>query len=296
MKRPPTLRQIDAFRALIETGSVSAAADLLRVSQPAVSKSLAHLEEDTELRLFDRVKGRLVPTFLAMRLYEEIDRVFAGLRQVEQAVEALKREQQERLTIGVIPALSDFAPAVVSRFLKARPGVHIVLAVRGSQFVVEWVSNRQVDIGIISGRVEVPYLETETILRDSLVCVLPRDHPLARKRTLTPRDMESAPLITYSKDARTRQLTELLFEEAGAKANVAIETTTAQVLCQCVVEGLGIGVVHPLMARSVRSRVAIRPIVPAITSDFLLCWRKDSRNSALVAQFIEEVHALDRTA
>lgn len=80
MVRRLNLRQVEAFKAVIEYGTVSRAAEMMNVSQPAMSKLIAHLEEDTALRLFDRVKGRLVATRRGMRLYEEIDRIFAGVR------------------------------------------------------------------------------------------------------------------------------------------------------------------------------------------------------------------------
>src|SRR3954454_15854910 len=106
MARRINLRQVEAFKAVIEYGTVSRAAEMMNVSQPAMSKLIAHLEEDTGLRLFDRLKGRLAPTRRGMRLYEEIDRIFAGVRQVENAVEAIRREEQGQLLVGVMPALS----------------------------------------------------------------------------------------------------------------------------------------------------------------------------------------------
>ena len=82
MRRHINLRQIEAFKGVIENGTVSRASQLLNISQPAMSKLIAHLEADTGLRLFDRVKGRLAPTEHAMRLYEEVGRIFAGVRQL----------------------------------------------------------------------------------------------------------------------------------------------------------------------------------------------------------------------
>ena len=91
MRRRLNLRQVEAFKSMIEYGTVDRAADMLHVSQPAMSKLIAHLEADTGLRLFDRMKRRLVPTAHAMRLYEEVGRIFAGVLQVESAVDAIRR-------------------------------------------------------------------------------------------------------------------------------------------------------------------------------------------------------------
>src|ERR1700752_1319171 len=106
MRRHLTLRQIEAFKAVIEYGTLSRAAAAIFVTQPAMSKIIGNLEADADLVLFDRVKGRLIPTQHGMRLYEEIDRIFTGVRQVENAIDAIRREDKGRITIGVMPALS----------------------------------------------------------------------------------------------------------------------------------------------------------------------------------------------
>ena len=79
MPRHLYLRQIEAFKAVIENGTISRAAVLLSISQPSMSKLIAHLEQDTGLKLFDRVKGRIAPTEQAMRLYDEVERIFGGV-------------------------------------------------------------------------------------------------------------------------------------------------------------------------------------------------------------------------
>lgn len=138
MTRSYNLRQIDAFRSVIENGTVSAAASVLHISQPAVSKLLALFEQQTGLALFERVKGRLVPTTQAMRLYAELDRIFAGMHQLDRAVELIKREHRSQLIVGVLPALSgEFIRAVVMRFLKQHPDVFVSIKVRASAVLLE---------------------------------------------------------------------------------------------------------------------------------------------------------------
>src|SRR5437868_1521109 len=137
MPRQINLRQIEAFKAVIENGTVSRAAELLNVSQPAMSKLIAHLEFDTGLKLFDRVKGRLAPTAHAMRLYDEVGRIFAGVRQVENAVDAIRREEQGRLAVGVMPALSgSFIQQATMGFLKHHSKVFCSVHSLTTQWIV----------------------------------------------------------------------------------------------------------------------------------------------------------------
>ena len=88
-----TFRQIEAFRALVEGGTVTRAAELLHISQPAVSKQLANLEEDCGVALFDRTKGRLVLTDAGIRLYDEVSKIFVGVNQRRTQLTRYREEQ-----------------------------------------------------------------------------------------------------------------------------------------------------------------------------------------------------------
>ncbi|KCV10458.1 transcriptional regulator, LysR family [Bordetella holmesii 04P3421] len=157
MKDVLNLRQIEAFKAVIEHGTVSQAATVLGVSQPAVSKLLTHLEADSGLKLFDRVRGKLAPTTQGMRLYREIDRVFNGLRQVEQAVESIRRAEQRTLNVGVLPALAaPFIRRVTMQFLARHPDVRVSIQSRGSLFLADWLATRHIDVALLGAMSTTP--------------------------------------------------------------------------------------------------------------------------------------------
>src|SRR6185312_6541071 len=155
--RPINLRQIEAFKAVIENGTISRAALMLHISQPAMSKLIAHMEADTGLRLFDRLKGRVAPTEQAMRLYEEVDRIFAGVRQVANAVDAIRREAQGRLAVGVMPALAgSFIQRATSGFLQSHPNVFCLVQSLSSQWVVDRMVMKKLDFGVVSAGIDNP--------------------------------------------------------------------------------------------------------------------------------------------
>ena len=138
------------------------------VSQPALSKSLAQLEADCELRLFDRVRGRLAPTEQGMQLYAEIDRIFSGVQQVENAIDALHRQAQGRVLIGVMPGLSGpFVQRVVTAFLRDHPGTYCVVEVRNSEWIMESLVGRRLDVGLMSNRMQNPFVQAEMLAEDA---------------------------------------------------------------------------------------------------------------------------------
>jgi DNA-binding transcriptional LysR family regulator len=149
MPRHLNLRQIEAFKAVIENGGISSAAEIVHISQPAMSKLIAHFEADTGLKLFDRLKGRLAPTACGMRLYKEIDRIFAGVRQVENAAEAIRREERGQLVVGVMPALSgSFIQRATVDFLKDRRSVFCSIQTLSSPWIVDRLVSRKLDVGL----------------------------------------------------------------------------------------------------------------------------------------------------
>jgi DNA-binding transcriptional LysR family regulator len=289
MKRQLNLRQIEAFKAIIEQGTMSRAAQVLFISQPAVSKLLAHLEDDSGLTLFDRVRGKLAPTRHGMRLYGEIDRIFAGMRQLEQAIDSIRRDEQRHLTVGVLPALSgSFIRRITMNFLKIHPDVKVSIETRGSQFLADWLVTRQIDVGLVDSLVDNLYIEREPLMEHPLICALPPAHPLCKKKIIRPRDLDNLPFVTFPPNSQSRRLAESLFERHGARLNVVLETVTAPTVCEFVAAGLGVALIHPLFADGMQRRLVLRRFEPEAAFHFQLCRMKGSPNSGLVDAFLQE--------
>jgi DNA-binding transcriptional LysR family regulator len=287
MKRRLNLRQAEAFKAVIESGTVSQAAHVLSVSQPAVSKLLASLEADTGLQLFERVKGRLAPTQRGMRLYEEIDRIFVGIRQVENAVESIRREEQGKLNVGVMPALSGaFIRRATMRFLERFPHVHVSIQARSSQRIADWLVSRQLDVGLVISRIDNPYIVAEQLMEHPLVCIMPPNHRLARRRAVEPRDLDGEPFVSFMPESYTGQRIAAIFEQHGIRMNTVLNATTAPTVCEFVAAGLGVSVAHPLFVADMGPRIAVRRFMPPVLVDFALCRVRESRNADLVEAFV----------
>ncbi len=289
MARALNLRQIEAFKAVIEHGTVSLAAEILNVSQPAVSKLVAHLEDDTELKLFDRLKGRLTATEQGMRLYEEVDRIFAGLQQVETAVQAIKREHQGRLLIGTLPALSGvFIQRATMNFLASHPNVFCAIESRASQWILDSVLTRKLDIGIVSSRVESHYVVADSLLKHPLLCIMPPGHPLAERAVIEPNDLDGVPFVSFGADSYTGQRIAATFSAYKVAARIVLTASGAPTVCQFVAAGLGVSLVHPLFVSGFEERVVVRRFEPEIPFEFQICRARDSRNAHLIDAFVEQ--------
>lgn len=292
MPRHLNLRQIEAFKAVIENGTISRAALVLNVSQPAMSKLISHLEFDSGLRLFDRVKGRLAPTDHGMRLYDEVGRIFAGVRQIENAVEAIRREEQGRLAIGVLPALANsFIQRAASDFLAEHRNVFSSVHSLSSQWVVDWLIARKLDVGLVSARMDNPYVTLEPMLEQPLACVMPIGHPLSEKKVIKPKDLKGTPFVAFDSDIYVSHLVGGMFQANGIEPQIVLLANLASTVCEFVSAGLGVSLVHPLMVSGMESKVVVRRFEPDILYNFQLCRSANSRNAHIVEAFVEELRA-----
>jgi DNA-binding transcriptional LysR family regulator len=290
MRRRLTLRQVEAFKAVIENGTVSSAAEMLHVSQPAMSKLIAHFETDTGLKLFDREKGRLAPTEHGMRLYEEIDRIFAGVRQVENAAEAIRREERGQLAVGVMPALSGtFIQRATMGFLENRADVFCSVQSLSSHRIADWLATRKLDVGLASARIDNPYISMEPLMEHPLVCIMPLGHPLAAKSRIEPQDLDRVPFVTFNPDSNAGQCVSTVFERYRVKPRIVLAANISPTLCELVAAGLGVSLVHPLMVSGLEQRLVIRRFEPAVLFGFRLCSSRDNRNARLVQAFVQQV-------
>ncbi|CAO3427755.1 LysR substrate-binding domain-containing protein [Azospirillum endophyticum] len=293
MRRAINLRQIEIFKALIEHGTVSRAADALKISQPAASKLLMNLESDTGLKLFDRHKGRLAPTAQALRLHEEVIRIFMGVSQLENAIDTIRREDQGRLVIGVIPALSGaFIQRTTISFLKRNPNVYCQIKSPSSQWIAEYVLSRKLDIGLVTARIDNPFIVTEPLLEHPLLCIMPIGHPLARHKVICPDHLNDVPFVSFAPETYTGQKVAGMFERYRIRSNVVLKADANTTVSQFVVGGLGVSLVHPLFIAGMEKQIVTRPFEPEIPLDFLLCIAQDARNTHLVSEFAKETKAV----
>ncbi len=291
MPKHVNLRQIEAFKAVIEHGTVSRAAERMNISQPAMSKLIAHLEFDTDLKLFDRVKGRLAPTGHAMRLYDEVGRIFAGVRQVESAVEAIRREEQGRIAVGVVPGLSGaFIQRAMTSFLQEHSNVFCTIDSITSQWIADWVITRKVDVGLVDAQVDNPYLVREPLMEHPLVCIMPIDHPLTAKSVVEPKDLDGLPFVAFSA-ADIGLLVQRTLDGHRIKPRTVLVSNAALTVCEFVAAGHGVALVHPAMTSGLEHRLVARRFAPEVYYHLQLCRSADSRNAHLVEAFAQQVRA-----
>jgi len=242
------IRQIEIFKAVMECGSVSAAARRLNVSQPSVSKHLSLLELRLGLPLFLRQGNRLTPNSEAEALHQQVEQLYSGLTRLNTFMSDMAQHRHGEVQVAAMPLMAHrWLPEVVAPLLKQYPQASASFPVRSSHWVSKWVAAGRADLGIAmpttdSGVVAEPLMDLP------MVAVLKQDHPLARHRFLAPDDLKNQSLITLSTFDYSPTFFDDLLRPILHGSGRRIQTFTTYVACELAQQELGIALVDALTA------------------------------------------------
>jgi len=284
----PQFRQFQAFHAVIETGTVTSAAEQLGISQPGVSNLLAQLERQTGLKLFHRSKGRLVATPEASVLYREIDTVVRGLDHVNQAVVDLQNQRTGQLQVASSHALAfGFLPQEIARYVRDKPALSISFQSNYSSKIQEWVAAGLFEIGIC----ELPLLHDGLARRlffFETLCVLPENSALAAHDVITPKHLNGHPLIVMGADHMVNRRTREAFHSESAHWRPRCHTDLFRNALNMVKQGLGAAFIDPFtLAGDSGDGCIVRPFRPRILLDIALVTARARPLSSVGAEFSE---------
>lgn len=269
------MRDIQVFRAVMRAGTTSKAAALLNVSQPAISQSIRKLEASSELRLFERTRGRLVPTQEALALIVEVDRCFAGFEMIEHRIRSLRSFGLGRLAIASFPALGNgFMPRAIAAFGLGERRVQMSFQIMSSREVYQQVSAGQLDFGLMADELSVSGLEHSQFMSVPGVMVMSDRHPLAGKPVITADDLLEHPFIALNpEDASRRRLEQELILQ-GKVLRPILETPYSNSVCEFAMRGVGMGMAHPILALDYVTRgLRLKPMEVTANFTALLVFR-----------------------
>lgn len=265
------LRHIEVFNAVMLTGSVSAAARLINVTQPAVSRTLQHAEIQLGFALFQRVRGRLTPTAEAQTLYPHIERLFAQLDEVQRLASSLKagRCSQDELRVLTVLALSyEVFPRAIRLFREKYPDVAVVHEALHSPQIVSSLVLQEADVGYVFSAISHPALSHEQIGERQVMCIVPKGLLGARQLktgVLSFAQLAGLPVIALdNRDPLGVTLGHVLRENSpGLKPVMTVQTY--HVALALAHHGVGVALVEGCTAASAdRSKVDVLALEPTI--------------------------------
>lgn len=293
MERWMNLRQIEVFRVVMTNGTTARAAEVLHISQPAISKTIQELERSLGFALFLRIKGRLHPTPEGQLFFREVEHAFLGLAHLRGAAARIRDFGSGELRIACLSALStNILPRAMKRFMARNPNIAITFQARMSSTVRDLVASGQFDLGVVADEIDKTGVTFTEFARFRVAVAIPEGHPLESLDTVRPNDLAGHPFIALAPEDTTRAEAEELFQAAGVKMKTVIETPYSTTICAMVAAGIGIGLVDPLTAEPYLGRgLLLKPFEPEMYFRTLLITPPNRLPSRHLEEFVADLKA-----
>ena len=263
-------RQMLAFRAVMISGSMTAAGRILNITQPAVTRLVRDLEADLGLTLFIRKWSSVRPTAEAIALFREVEKYFEAMERVRENAREMREKSEGRLRIAAMSTLSSGAlPETIRRYRQKEPDMDFFIHSDNSVHILDALQRSEFSIGL--GRVppertDIDHVEMPV---STAICLLPKAHPLARQDVISVHDLDGQPFISLGVSSLLRMQIEAEMTAAGVQPGRTAQTLYSNTVPSYVSAGLGISIADIFSVIGVDlDRIAIRPFTPAIEFRF----------------------------
>jgi DNA-binding transcriptional LysR family regulator len=285
------IKQMEVFRAVMNTGSITGAAALLHVTPPGVSRMMKHLQLRLGVPLFEKEGNRLVPTSDARRLQREIERVYSGISQVSRVAQDLKSGAGQQLNVICSPSMAArVGPQAVAHMLRQYPDLQMRIEVQPVYDIYQALLSQQCDLAISLVPIDHPNLQKRLLAMVGLVAVVPAGHELANKTKLRLKDLAHIPMIRFPEQTTQGATLHKLLKEEGIEVQSRVTVKTARDACALAAEGVGAAVIDALTAQHLNdARIVKLPLAVKQQYGITAMWSKDLPLGKLGQEFVDLV-------
>ncbi len=289
------LKHIEVFNAVMLTGTVSAAARLLHVTQPAVTQTLQHAELQLGYALFTRQRNRLVPTHEAQALYPEVQRLMSQLESVRRIAGALGSGEGQQFRILIVPSLAVRAlPQALERFRVRYPQMPVTIRTLHSAEIARAIALQEGDVGIVYGSLPHPALHEELVATGRLVCVTRAGDAAAdRRTTVALEDLLRSPFIRIDERDPLGTVLADQWSRLGVAPRAGITVQTHHIAMVLAEQGFGPAIIDSFTAQAGRSTALhVRTLLPEVPVEVRALLPQGLRSPQPVADFIAAFRAV----
>jgi DNA-binding transcriptional LysR family regulator len=257
-------RQVEAFRSVMMTGGITAAAEVMNVTQPAVSRLIRDLEEIVEIRLFERVGTRLMPTAEATQLFREVERLYLGLDQIAQAADDIRRHKNIVLRIASVTSLvRPYLHQAIIDVVGNRLDIPLVIDVENSRHIWDMVEKNRYDLGFVFGSPRMADKNAVLLHGSHAVAAMAPGHRLASRKVITPADLLDERVLIPGRNSPLRLALDRAFSNEDHQPISTMETSMLN-CCYFAASGMGVGIVDHTSLRSAGADIIAIPFEPKI--------------------------------
>lgn len=291
-----TFRQLEIFRALVATGSISAAAKDTNVTQPTASVHLRDLTEAVGMPLYEVIGRKVYLTEVGKELAKAAQGVRSEWLNFEQSVQGIMGAESGLLRVGMVNTAQYFAPRMLGSFCAARPKVEVSMALLNRDGVIERLRANQDDLYIMSRPPENLALTCQPFMPNPLVVIAPRGHALAKRGKLRPEDLAADRFIARETGSGTRLAVDDFFRRLQKIPEVRFELGSNEAILEAVAGGMGLAIVsaHALKAGARTDLITLEVEGFPLQSSWQIVYPSGRRLSPLAAAFRD--HLIAQTA
>ena len=282
-------RRLQVFHAVAKHLSFTKAADALFMTQPAVTFQIRQLEEQFNMRLFDRVGGRITLTAAGTVALEYAERILGLSAELDTRLKELSGQVAGPLHIGASMTIGEYVlPQLIGEFQARFPAIVPRLFIANSEQVQNRIAERSLDLGFIESDSHLPSLTVEVCSDDELQVVCAPAHPLARLAAIPPRTLLEHAYVSREPGSGTREVVDRYLEAAGVGLHPVMELGSPEALKGLVATGFGFAIMsRATVALETRlGRVVGVPLQPRIERRFSVVYPKERIHSKLVSGFV----------
>jgi len=285
------LRHIEVFHAVYTAGSITAAAKLLNVSQPSISKVLAHAEQQLGFNLFDRVKGKIIPTKEAERLISHVTDAYDNINELQRISENIRTAETGLIRIALAPAFGiDLVPAAIASYLVEHPETSFEIETLHYQQVIRALKQSRVDIGMVFDPPPVPGIVIDHLASAECVAIAHKSMDFGIKQRLTLKDLDGMPFINMNTRSPLGRLLASRRKANNIRFNNVAMVETYQMAKALVAEGAGVSIIDEVTARSTGHKdVIARKLQPPLEFNIALLHVENEPLSIVTKHFVEHL-------
>lgn len=278
---------------ILESGNYTRAAEKLSLTQPAVTQHIKQLEKELDIKIFNRVKNRFVPTAQGNLLIEYARKNIALYEGLQQSLKDMKR-QIRRLRVGIThTAESNAVAEVFGKYSLENPGTSIIIISGAINYLYDLLRNYEIDLAVVEGKLSEPGINSVLLDTDSLVFVVSNNHPLAKKRMVSIEEIKKEPLILRSSSSGTRNLFVAHLESKNMSLNefnLIMEVDNVATIKDLVRRDVGVSILSrsACLDELKKSKMTVLPIENlGMIREINIVYKKGFRHLALVNRIVE---------
>jgi DNA-binding transcriptional LysR family regulator len=236
------------FHAVAQAGGISRGAEKARISQPAVSKQIAELEDALGVKLLERLPRGCRLTEAGAILADYAQRWRSVESEAARAIEEYRGLKRGRLAVGASMTIGAYLlPEVVADFHRRFPDIELQLEIANTEHIQRALVNGSIEVGLTEGPIESDELESTVFFQDELVAIAPARHPLLKKKNVTVRELCREPFILREEGSGTRAVVERALRRKGMKIKPLLSLASPEAIKNLVAAGIGLAIVSRLI-------------------------------------------------